>query len=337
MVEIRHDRGTDARSVASLLTALDEHRVVGAPQKSRAIPTGMDPLDQVLDGGLRLHDLILVGGVPGIGKTIATLQWARHVALSGGTALYVCYEHDHVDLMVRLMSLELGMSSDGEPPSEIEKLRVSLTQAIDGLTDIRTVLDMQPLARVVYERVRGYSDRLTLARASGRYSTVDALEDLATSFDETPNVMFIDYLQKIPVVPDPANESEKVTRAAEALKELALSHNAAIVSVVAADTAGLHSSRLRLHHLRGSSALAYESDLVVLLNDKQRIVAKAHLAYDPVRAAQYQHSVIFSVEKNRHGAAHIDMEFRKDFGHYRFDPRGGFPSERLVDERISEE
>ncbi len=32
----------------------------------------------------------------------------------------------------------------------------------------------------------------------------------------------------------------------------------------------------------------------------------------------------------------IDLEFRKDFGRYRFDPRGGFPSERLVDERLNE-
>jgi hypothetical protein len=35
-------------------------------------------------------------------------------------------------------------------------------------------------------------------------------------------VVVVDYLQKVAVIPDPATEAEKVTRMAEALKDLAL-------------------------------------------------------------------------------------------------------------------
>ena len=332
-----HDQGTDSKSLSSLLTSLESAASLQGARAQRPFATGMDVLDQVLDGGIRPHDLTLIGGQPGIGKTIATLQWARHIAVSGNTAIYVCYEHDHADLMARLMALELGMMADGEPLADVDKLKTAFAEAANGLASLASLIEMDPLAARVYARLQEYADRLVLVRASGRYTTVAALEKLAEERAGEPTAMFVDYLQKVPVETDQQNEAEKVTVVAEGLKELALDHNTAVIAVVAAGNAGLESQRLRLHHLRGSTALAYESDVIVLMNDKHKIVAKAHLAYDTVKAAQYQHQVIFSVEKNRHGQAMIDMEFRKDFGRFRFDPRGGFPSERLVDERLNEE
>jgi hypothetical protein len=44
-----------------------------------------------------------------------------------------------------------------------------------------------------------------------------------------------------------------------------------------------------------------------------------------------------SIEKNRGGPNLIDLEFRKDFRHFRFDPDGGIVSEKLVDERSDEQ
>jgi hypothetical protein len=110
-----------------------------------------------------------------------------------------------------------------------------------------------------------------------------------------------------------------------------------IVAVVAADREGLRSRRLRLHHLRGSSALAYEPDVVLLLNDKFNCVSKVHLAYDATRASTYRNYTVFTLEKNRGGANLVDLEFRKDFVYYRYDPVGGLVEENLIDERIYEE
>ncbi len=150
-------------------------------------------------------------------------------------------------------------------------------------------------------------------------------------------MLFVDYLQKVAVHPEPPTESDKVTRIAEGLKEIALSHSISVVAVVAADAEGVKAPRLRLHHLRGSSALAYECDVAVILNDKHRTVAKAHLAYDPVRAETFKHQVIFSIEKNRGGPALVDVEFRKDFHFYRFNTTGQYVAEKLVDERLHSE
>jgi hypothetical protein len=75
----------------------------------------------------------------------------------------------------------------------------------------------------------------------------------------------------------------------------------------------------------------------MILNDKFAIVSKVHLAYDEVKAKSFKDKAIFSIEKNRGGPALIDLEFRKDFPHYRFDPVGAHVTERLVDERFHEE
>jgi replicative DNA helicase len=105
-----------------------------------------------------------------------------------------------------------------------------------------------------------------------------------------------------------------------------------VVALAAADREGLTARRLRIHHLRGSTALAHEPDVVILLNDKSIAVSKAHLAYDPVRADRYRQQVVFSIEKNRSGPAPVDLEFRKDFASFRFHPEGAFLTEKLVDD-----
>lgn len=66
-------------------------------------------------------------------------------------------------------------------------------------------------------------------------------------------------------------------------------------------------------------------------------MSNVHLQYDSVRAQTYRDWTVFSLEKNRGGPTLVDLEFRKDFAHYRFDPEGTFVSENLIDERVYSE
>jgi len=79
--------------------------------------SGFHPLDDVLNGGIRAGDLLIIGGKPGQGKTIAAPQWARHMARTGHTAIFACYEHDEVTLLTRLLACELGeaIAASGGP------------------------------------------------------------------------------------------------------------------------------------------------------------------------------------------------------------------------------
>jgi replicative DNA helicase len=87
----------------------------------------------------------------------------------------------------------------------------------------------------------------------------------------------------------------------EATKNLALELSVPIVLLSVVDGEAMRASRLRIFHLRGSSAIAFESDVDLMMNGKRKAVSRIHLAYDPVRARGYKDWVVMSVEKNRGG------------------------------------
>jgi replicative DNA helicase len=320
----------------SALDALDAlvlpGRVVTAP---RAVATGFRALDEVLGGGLRPGELLVLGGKPGRGKTIAALQWARHVARSGKPAVYACYEHDRDTLLTRLLALELREAAARQGCADqlrLELLRERLAAAVAGDLDAPAVLASDPLLADAADAIRDYGSRLALVGASTVRTDLAVLEDLvargAGDSGASSAALFVDYLQKVPAGP-PGDESERVATVTSGLKELALRQQAVVVAVTAADQAGLESRRLHLHHSRGSTALAYDCDVAVVLNDKVDIVSRLHLAYDSTRLYDFQARVVFSVEKNRRGVTDVDLEFVRDFGSYRFDPEGRWVAERL--------
>lgn len=323
-----------AKSVGEVLDDLASQNGHPASARLEPLATSFTPLDEVLDGGLRVHDLTLVGGSPGVGKTIATLQWARHIASQGLGVVYACYEHDAFALLGRLLLLEIGDRENADLGLSARTRRLVSRVALGGETFDEVAREVPQLA-AARDRLRTYSDKLWLVGASGAHTGLSELEEMA--IERKARVLVVDYLQKVSVRPEPEDETEKVTRIAEGLKEMALRQDLSVIAVVAADKSGLSDKRLRLHHLRGSSALAYECDVALILNEKHQIVSKVHLAYDSVKAQTFRQKAVFSIEKNRGGPALIDLEFRKDFPHYRFDPVGSHVAERLVDERFHEE
>jgi replicative DNA helicase len=313
---------------------LEQVRSEDVPSTGRRSPVTLcfDLVDRILDGGLRAHDLLLLGGSPGVGKTVAALQMARHVAMCQRPAIYVSYEHDEATMLGRLLVLELAEHARPEDALELDRLRSDILAAVAGFQSLDELIEREPLLGAATERVAAYDDRLWFVRGSGMDTDVVDIEALLGSVDlERDGVLFIDYLQKVAVRPDPSNEAEKITRVVEALKDLALRHTIAVVAVVAAGWDGVSGGRVRLHHLRGSSALAYECDVAIMMNDKHGAVAKVHLEYDPVKAETFRRQVVFSVEKNRGGLAGVDVEYQKDFPHYRFLPSGRHLTEQLRD------
>lgn len=328
-------------ALGAVLADLDRSLSDGDVLSSRPLPTGFTVLDWAIAGGLKPGELLLVAGGQGIGKTTLTLQMARNLAADGARALYVCYEHDERFLLTKLLAME-----SGEPIDEDEDRGIRLRDILahieeasrrEGSSLQELIADQPALARAA-ARVAAYGDRLLLLRGSGTYTDVPSLAaevaDLRKAEPRAPCVLFLDYLQKVPVHPEPADETERVTRVVESLKDLALSLRISIVAIVAAEKRGIEAPRLRLHHLRGGSALLYEADVILILNEKYRIVAKQHVTYNQIQAQALHNWVVCSIEKNRAGRQLIDLEFRKRFEYGCFDPAGGHVTEMLIDERV---
>lgn len=287
--------------------------------------TGFPLLDEVLGGGLRSHELTLVTGRPGVGKTVLLLQMARHLARAGRTVVLASYEHEPMDLLWRLLVSELADEHTHGDPSE---LRLRLRQAATvGDPALEELSREHPEVAAACLRVSSYGSRLRIMSASA----AAGLPALASAVATQTDVLFVDYLQKIPAV---ADHGARVALVAEGLKSLALDRGVSIVAAAAADRRGLTAPRLRLHHLEGSTILAYESDVILTLADKVDVVSRVHLSYDTLAAARFQDSIVCTVEKNRSGPAPVDLEFVKDLANFRFDPRCIYVPERLVDERV---
>ncbi|MBT8240543.1 MAG: AAA family ATPase, partial [Acidimicrobiia bacterium] len=306
---------TSGRTLTDVVLGLEDAAI------GSIIPTGFEPLDKVLDGGLRSRDLTLVGGVPGVGKTVLTLQWARNIAFNGFSTAYVCYEHDEETLASRLLAVEVGEVKSGESGIRSGQTLAVIQDVSLAERRLGDEVDADPLLRHSLEQMSRYSDDLALIRASGTTTGVDELREVAMELGPG-GTLFVDYLQKIPMGDHRWSDSERSIRQAEELKELAMEYDVSVVAVTAAEAAGLNVRRVRPHHMRGASGLTYEADLICLLNEKWLSVSKRHSAHDPVKAEGFKRDVVLTLEKNRRGKSGVDLEFTKDFVHFRFDPRG---------------
>ncbi len=333
------------RSALDVLTSLNERVASGHIEDFVPIATGFVPLDKTVGGGLRPGELMLIGGAQGAGKTTIALQMARNMAASGqASVLYVCFEHDDDYLMQRMIAMEsllahLPQKSGAVKIQDVKK-EVLGSYTASAETGTRAKLGANPRLRPSLERIARYGTNLFLMRGTATQSTIDNLRQLVAEHrgDEGRRlVLFVDYLQKVPVIPEPAEETEKVTRIVSGLKDIALAQEIPVVAIVAADREGLKAKRLRNHHLRGSSAINYESDIILILNDKYNIVAKVNIEFNPYQAQRYRDWVVVTVEKNRGGQDNVDLEYEKMFEYSCFDPTGRVTAEKLIEERLYNE
>ena len=321
--------------LSGVLEAADHRVKAGSHPQARVWPTGFDLLDQTLSGGLRSGELVLLGGPQGLGKTTWVLQVARNTARSGRAALVFSFEHDLDTLLIRLVSLEAGQLGGIVAPN-IARVRQSF-EAMDGRTgSLADRLKDTEGGVEALEVVQEYADRLLLHRSTGSSTSLEvitaAIDQVKESTGQSPLVV-VDYLQKVHA--PQLEEYERVTAVTEGLKDLALDHDVPILAVVASDKEGLASGkRMRVANMRGSAALAYEADTVLLLNNKYDVVARHHLVYSMGNVEKFQNWAVLTVEKNRNGRSAVDLEFQKRFDQSRFETSGRQVVEQLVDERV---
>ncbi len=316
------------RSVAQLLGELQhgQLRTLGVGP----VATGFEPLDSVLEGGFLSGDVVLLGGQPGSGKTLCALQWARNAAMAGRRVTFACFEHDEPALMHRLLVQQLAEVEDGTSADDRIRARTLARNLMLGTIDLTTAIGVSPSIEQALAAMQSYAANLQLLRASSQLTTPHELDHIAAENLDTGGVLFIDYLQKLPIHSAP-NLSERVYRAVEIAKELAIAHKISVVALSSVSEEGIKANRLRLEHLRGSDAIAHECDLAILLNHKVAATAERHLKYDLTKLDEARRRTIFSIEKNRRGEVDTHLEFVKDFANFRFLPRGHFVTEALQD------
>jgi replicative DNA helicase len=329
------------RSALDVLVDLSDKVATGKVNEYQPVPLGFTPLDKTIGLGLRPGELLLLGGAQGTGKTTMALQMARNVA-SGGQAnvLYICFEHEEQYLLNRLIAMESALAHLPHKTGaiKIQDVRKEILGSWSADGNLNSQLAGNPRLRPSLDRIARYGQNLFLMRGTQTASTIDNIRALVQQHRHLSGdrrlLVVVDYLQKVPMFPEPNTESEKVTFIVNGLKDIALSEEVPMIAIVAADKEGLKASRLRNFHLRGSSAINYEADIILILNEKYSIVAKVNIEFNPDQAQRFRDWVVVSVEKNRGGMDNVDLEFEKHFEFSCFDPSGRTVQEKLIEERL---
>ena len=322
-------------TVSTVLARTEERLRTGRHAAERVWSTGSVGLDPVIGGGLRSGGLCLLAGPQGLGKTTFAVQLTRNVVREGRPVVYFSYEHDPEDLIEKLVALEAGELDDTDQ-ARLTAIRAAFDAARGGTIEER--LDAVPGGNEALARVRKYADLLYVHRSTGSATDLAAIRKAVDTTHHVTGLspmVVVDYLQKVLVPEGPAEEAERTTTVVEGLKDLAIDASVPVLAIVAADKIGLETGRrMRVNHLRGSSALAYEADVVLILNSKYDIVARHHLTYDLDNAERFREWAVLTVEKNRFGRDGVELEFRKRFDQGRFEAEGRSVTEQLVDERV---
>jgi replicative DNA helicase len=292
------------RTLLDVSIEFDTHIKSGKLAGYKPIPTGFDQLDSYLGGGLVPESLVLVGGPPGTGKTVFVLQVARNIAAMAKdnktAACVVCFEHGEVYLYHRLLCMESVMERNSVGLTMDDIRRAALKNEF-GEPGLEALLETFHTAKEAWSRIVQYWERLFLSKGHPVKTTLNVLDTYLARLRSqyATVVLFVDYLQKIPVF-SPGIEltpDRQIRTVVEGLKNLALAHGVPIVAVAAADVEGLKGELVRFEDLWGGSSVNYEPDVAVMLN--------------PARSSEKRQSneVIFSIEKNRLGPT--GMEFKQ--------------------------
>ncbi len=330
------------RSVRALLDETDEAMRRGARAGATVWPTGFDLLDSTLDGGVRSGELVLLGGSEGAGKTTLAVQMVRNAVVAGGHAVIFSFEHEPRTLLERLISLEAASAAlaADQPVSagaDVHTVRAVFESEDPDRAGLVDALGKVPFGTEALLAVDDYAGRLQIHQSNATTTPLEIATIVHSIIEETgvTPMVLVDYLQKIPLEDHAGDEVSRVTIVTETLKDLALELECPMVCISAADRESLGAGhRMRTRDLRGSSALAYEADMVMILSSKEQIVSREHLVYDLGSAKAFRRWAVVTVEKNRHGLGQVELEMQKDFEHGRFHPAVQIVTERLIEERV---
>src|SRR3954469_18151033 len=268
---------TAAESILGKLVAQIDARSGGAPAAD-TVATGFPSLDQVLAGGLRRKDLVVLGGDVGSGKSALALGIAIRAAGAGIPTLYFSGEMGPERLLERALAIEGRASVDDLRQGQLDDAARSAV----GAAALK--LRHQPL---VVRPLLGADP-----------------DEVQSALDMVPprQLLVIDSLQLTAPPRHAARLEERVALSVRALKGLAVERDLAVVatSQLPGHRASRPDPRPTLQDLGGFGAVKQNADLVLMIYREEM--------YRPGQGVEGATELI--VAKNRNGpTGFVDLYF----------------------------
>ncbi len=282
-----------------LQSYLQEDADTVALRENQSIQTGYSDLDMLL-GGLKRSDLVIVGARPSVGKSSFALGIARNAAVNQkGNVAFFSLEMSSEQLAVRLLSGESNVDNTrlrlGQQ-SELEERRI--IQATGVLSEANIWFDDSPVLTAVELR----------AKARRLASKVGQLD-----------LLVIDYLQLMQGESSTGRENrvQEISYISRMLKGLARELNVPIVALAQLSRAieTRHPRTPLLSDLRDSGSIEQDADVVMFLSREDMYVTPEQWAeqHPELPASAYPKGVAqVSVAKHRNGpTGTVELRFRE--------------------------
>ena len=266
----------------------------------KAISTGWDSLDKVLDGGL-YEGLYVIPGTPGAGKTAFALQMAFQIASKQQDILYISMEMGEEEIYQRHIS-RISYQLYGNTAQA--KTVHSITQ--EGMT--------VPKARDIFRKVAPY------LRTECSVGNIDAddirqiVETYKYELNSLP-VIFIDYLQILKAHDPRMTDKQAVDYNVLRLKQLSRDFKIPVV-ILSSMNRTSYSDIISMAALKESGAIEYTADvcLGMQLADMEQIkggtsTGKAEKAVRQMKSKSERDMQII-VLKNRNGKIGSELPFK---------------------------
>lgn len=266
-------RTTDISPLSILLSRVDA--VSDGQSSPDTISSGFPSIDNLLGGGFRRGDLVLLGGDTASGKSSLALAFAIRAAVRGQRSAFLTAEMTRERLLERILAIEARARIDDLRQGTLDDEARSRA----GATALR-LRDCLPVL-----------ERLTARDVSALTPVVGGMDDL--------QLLVVDPLSAF-VQPGPALD-DSLAFAARDLKALAVDTNVALVATASLPHLPPRPDRRpTLDDFGGSSILAEHADVVLALYREEM--------YQPGRDIEGATELI--VRKNRNGAkGYVDLYF----------------------------
>lgn len=281
-------RSTDISPLSTLLSRVDA--VSDGQSSPETVSCGFPSIDNLLGGGFRRGDLVLLGGDTASGKSSLALAFAIRAATRGQRSAFLTAEMTRERVLERILAIEARARVDDLRQGTLDDEERSRA----GATALR-LRDCLPII-----------ERLAAHDAGGLSSMVRGMDDL--------QLLVVDPMSAF--LQPGRSLDDSLAFAARDLKALALDANVALV--VTASLPGLSSRadrRPTLDDFGGSSILAEQADVILALYREEM--------YQPGRDIEGATELL--VRKNRNGAkGYVDLYFYEKWERFEevIDPDG---------------
>jgi replicative DNA helicase len=255
--------------MATHMAVLDE-RMEG---KMRVIPTGLPDLDDILSGGIRPGNVVVLGARPSVGKTALGLSVAANVAHDYGV-LVLSLEMTQTELNDRLIAMLGRVSLDSVLKARESDSHFwnSLTATAHKINELSLVTDDQGGVNLLDVRNK--------ARSAKRKYGIDLL--------------VVDYLQLMHGRDESQTRNYQLEEISRGMKALAKELSIGVIELVQLNRAADGGTRFKMKDIRDCGSIEQDADVIAFLHRP--------IKDNPDLGSDFANFAWLQVEKNRQGA-----------------------------------